>query len=143
MGDYVDEAMAPTRFTLALVGVFAALALVLSSVGLYGVISYSLRQRFQEFGVRIAFGAGSRNIVRMVVSHGMYLALSGVALGLVAALALTRTASSLLFGVSPMDPVTFAGIPFLLVGVTTLASYVPARRATRIDPVNALRGRSR
>jgi putative ABC transport system permease protein len=143
MGDYVDEAMAPTRFTLTLVGVFAALALLLSSVGLYGVISYSLRQRFQEFGVRIAFGAGSQNIVRMVVSHGLFLALSGVALGLVAALALTRTASSLLFGVSPMDPVTFAGIPVLLVGVTTIASYIPARRATRIDPVNALRGRSR
>jgi putative ABC transport system permease protein len=143
MEEYVDDATAPTRFTLTLVSVFAGLALVLSAVGLYGVISYSLRQRFQEFGVRMAFGAGSRNIVRMVLSHGLVLALSGVVLGLVTALALTRTASSLLFGVSPMDPVTFAGIPVLLVGVTALASYIPARRATRIDPVNALRGRSR
>jgi putative ABC transport system permease protein len=143
MRDYVDDAMAQTRFTLTLIAVFAALALTLAAIGLYGVISYSLRQRVQEIGVRMAFGAGARNIVRMVVSHGMVLALSGVGVGLLASLLLTRTASSLLFGVTPFDAVTFAGIPLLLVGVTTLASYIPARRATRIDPVAALRGRTR
>jgi putative ABC transport system permease protein len=143
MADYVEDAMAQTRFTLTLIGVFAVLALILASIGLYGVISYSLRQRIQEIGVRMAFGAGRRSIVRLVVSHGMLLALGGVGLGLLAALVLTRTASSLLFGVTPFDPVTFAGIPVLLVGVTTLASYIPARRATRIDPIAALRGRSR
>jgi ABC-type antimicrobial peptide transport system permease subunit len=143
MTDYVDDAMAQTRFTLTLIGVFAVLALILASIGLYGVIAYSLRQRVQEIGVRMAFGAGGRNIVRMVVSHGMVLALCGVGVGLLAALVLTRTASSLLFGVAPFDAVTFAGIPLLLVGVTSLASYIPARRATRIDPIAALRGRSR
>ena len=143
MGDYVDDAMAQARFTLTLIVVFSVLALTLASIGLYGVISYSLRQRIQEIGVRMAFGAGARSIVRLVVSHGMTLALGGVVVGLVAALALTRMASSLLFGVTPTDPVTFAGVPLLLVGITTLASYIPARRATRIDPVIALRGGSR
>jgi len=143
MEDYVHDARSQTRFTLTLIGVFAALALILASIGLYGVMSYSLRQRVQEIGVRMAFGAGARSIVGLVVSHGMVLALGGVGLGLLAALLLTRTASSLLFGVTPFDPVTFAGIPLLLVGVTTLASYIPARRATQIDPVAALRGRSR
>jgi ABC-type antimicrobial peptide transport system permease subunit len=135
--------MAQTRFTLTLISVFAALALVLAAIGLYGVISYSLRQRVQEFGVRMAFGAGERNIVGLVVGHGMLLALAGIGLGLVAAFVLTRTASSLLFGVTPMDPLTFGGIPVLLASVTSLASYIPARRATRIDPVDALRGGSR
>jgi putative ABC transport system permease protein len=143
MSDYVDDALAQTRFTLTLISVFAALALILAAIGLYGVISYSLRQRVQEFGVRMAFGAGSRDIVGQVVSHGMVLAGAGIGLGLVAAFVLTRTASSLFFGVTPMDPLTFGGIPVLLAGVTSLASYIPARRATRIDPVNALRGRSR
>ncbi len=143
MEDYVYDARSQTRFTLTLIGVFAALALILASIGLYGVMSYSLRQRIQEIGVRMAFGAGARSIVRLVVSHGMVLALCGVGLGLLAALLLTRTASSLLFGVTPFDPLTFAGIPLLLVGITTLASYIPARRATQVDPVSALRGGSR
>jgi ABC-type antimicrobial peptide transport system permease subunit len=143
MGDYVNDALAQTRFTLTLIGVFAALALTLASIGLYGVIAYSLRQRIQEFGVRMAFGAGSKNLVRLVLGHGMALALCGVGLGLVAALLLARAASSLLYGVTAMDPVTFAGTPLLLVGVTALASYIPARRATQIDPVKALRGGTR
>jgi predicted permease len=143
MGEYVDEAMAPTRFTLTLIGLFAALALVLAAIGLYGVIAYSLRQRVQEFGVRMAFGAGSRSLVQLVVTHGLVLAVSGVVLGLAAALFLTRAASSLLYGVTPFDPVTFGGIPLLLVGISSLASYIPARRAARIDPVSALRGGSR
>ncbi|HSF18338.1 MAG TPA: ABC transporter permease [Vicinamibacteria bacterium] len=143
MRDYVDDAMAQTRFTLSLITVFAALALILAAIGLYGVISYSLRQRVQEFGVRMAFGAGERSIVGLVVSHGMVLAVAGIGLGLIAAFVLTRTVSSLFFGVTPMDPLTFGGIPVLLAGVTSVASYIPARRATKIDPIEALRGGSR
>jgi ABC-type antimicrobial peptide transport system permease subunit len=142
MEDYVNDARAQTRFTLTLISVFAALALILAAIGLYGVISYSLRQRVQEFGVRMAFGAGERSIVGLVVGHGMVLAVTGIGLGMIAAFILTRTASSLFFGVTPMDPLTFAGVPALLGGVTSLASYIPARRATRIDPIAALRGRS-
>lgn len=142
MSDYVDEAMAPARFTLTLVGAFSLLALVLATIGLYGVISYSIRQRLREIGVRMAFGAGTRSILRLIVGHGLALSLAGVAVGVVVAVAATRWASSLLFGVTPTDPATFLGIPLVLVGVTTLASYFPARRATRIDPVNALRGES-
>jgi putative ABC transport system permease protein len=143
MDEYVADAMAPTRFTLTLIGVFAVLALALASIGLYGVMSYSLRQRFQEIGVRLAFGAGARSIVRLIVTHGVALALGGVVLGLSVAMVATRMASSLLFGVTPTDPVTFVGIPLLLVGVTALASYIPARRATKMNPVSALRLGSR
>jgi putative ABC transport system permease protein len=143
MADYVEDAMAPTRFTLTLIGLFAALALILAAIGLYGVISYSLRQRVQEFGVRMAFGAGSKSLVQLVVTHGLVLALSGVVVGLGASLFLTRAASSLLYGVTPFDPVTFGGIPILLVAISSLASYIPARRAARIDPVVALRGGTR
>ena len=140
MSDYVADAVAPTRFTLTLVAVFGGLALILASVGLYGVISYSLKQRTREIGVRIAFGAGARSIIGLIVGHGLVLTLSGVVLGLVGAFILTRLVASLLFGVTATDPLTFVVIPILLVGVTLLASYLPARRATRVDPVNALRG---
>ncbi len=139
MGDYLGEAVAPTRFTLTLISVFAAMALVLASIGLYGVISYSVRQRTREIGVRIAFGADEKNIVRLVVGRGMTLGLAGVGVGLVAAFASTRAVSSLFYGVSAIDPVTFLGIPLLLVAVTVIASYLPARRAMRVDPVEALR----
>jgi len=143
MGGYVADAMAQSRFTLTLISVFAVLALILASIGLYGVISYSLRQRVQEIGVRMAFGAASGNITRLIMGHGLALALAGIGVGLVVAFVAARMASNLLFGISPTDPLTFVGIPVLLVGVTMLASYVPARRATRIDPVDALRGESR
>jgi putative ABC transport system permease protein len=143
MDDYVSRAMAQSRFTLTLIAVFAAIALILASIGLYGVISYSLRQRVQEIGVRVAFGAGSRSIVQLILRHGLILAVTGVVLGLGVAVVVTRMASSLLFGVTPTDPATFIGVPLLLVAVAALASYIPARRATRIDPVHALRGNSR
>jgi ABC-type antimicrobial peptide transport system permease subunit len=143
MEAYVADAMGETRFTLTLIAVFAALALTLAAIGLYGVMSYSLRQRVQEIGVRVAFGAGARSIVGLIVSHGVMLALGGVVLGLSVAMIATRMASSLLFGVTATDPVTFVGISLLLVAVTALASYIPARRATRIDPVSALRSGSR
>jgi putative ABC transport system permease protein len=140
MDSYVAEAMAQTRFTLTLIALFAGLALVLASIGLYGVISYSVRQRTPEIGVRMAFGAAEGNIVRLVLGQGMILALAGVAVGLLAAFLLTRTVSSLLFGVTPRDPVTFVGIPLFLILVAAIASYFPARRALRVDPVDALRG---
>jgi ABC-type antimicrobial peptide transport system permease subunit len=139
MSEYVTEAVASTRFTLTLISVFAGMALVLASIGLYGVISYSVRQRTREIGVRMAFGADEQNIVRLVVGRGIKLGLAGVAAGILAAFAATRTVSSLLYGVSAIDPVTFLGIPFVLVAVTIIASYVPARRAMRVDPVEALR----
>ena len=139
MGDYVTEAAASTRFTLTLISVFAGIALVLASIGLYGVISYSVRQRTREIGVRMAFGADEHNIVRLVLGRGIKLGLAGVVAGIVAAFVTTRAVSSLLYGVSAIDPVTFLGIPLVLVAVTIIASYVPARRAMRVDPVEALR----
>ena len=139
MDDYIAEAAAQTQFTLTLISVFAAMALVLASIGLYGVISYSVRQRTREIGVRMAFGADEKSIVRLVVRRGMALGLAGVGVGIVVAFVLTRTVSSLLYGVSAIDPVTFLAIPLVLVAVTAVASYVPARRATRVNPVEALR----
>ncbi len=140
MEEYVSEAMAPTRFTLTLITSFAVLALVMASIGLYGVISYSVQQRTKEIGVRMAFGAQQRNILRLVVGQGMMLALSGVGIGLLAAFFLIRTVSSLFFDVTATDPATFGAISILLIGVTAAASYVPARRAMRLDPLEALRG---
>jgi putative ABC transport system permease protein len=136
---YVLDAMAQTRFLLTLTGVFAVLALVLASLGLYGVISYSVRQRTREIGVRVAFGAGEGDVLKLVLAQGLVLASAGVILGLGASLGLTRTVRSLLVGVSATDPVTFLAIPALLLGVAAVASYVPARRATAVDPVEALR----
>ena len=139
MEGYVDDALAQTRFALTLIGVFAGLALVLASVGLYGVIAYSVRQRTREIGVRIAFGASGQAVVRLVVRQGMLLALGGLGVGLVAAFVATRLVSSLFYGVTAADPITFAAVSILLVGVAMVASYLPTRRATRIDPVAALR----
>jgi len=136
---YVSGAMAPTRFLLALIGVFAVVALVLASLGLYGVISYSVRQRTREIGVRMAFGATESAVMRLVLGQGMALALSGIVLGLGASFLLTRVAKSLVVGVSATDPLTFAGVSSLLLGVAVVAAWVPARKATLVDPVEALR----
>jgi putative ABC transport system permease protein len=140
MGSYVDEAMAPTRFALTLIGVFGLVALVLASVGLYGVLSYVVRQRTSEIGVRMAFGAENGSITRLVVGQGLTLAGVGIALGIGAALALSGFLESLVVGISPTDPVTFGGIGLLFALVAALACYLPARRAARLDPVSALRG---
>jgi putative ABC transport system permease protein len=135
---WVTGAMAQTRFLLALTGAFAGLALVLAAIGLYGVVSFSVRQRTREIGVRVALGASDRDVRRLILGHAMVVAGVGIVFGLVASVALTRVVTSYLVGVSPTDPVTFAGVPLLLLGIAALASYLPARRAATIDPVKAL-----
>jgi putative ABC transport system permease protein len=135
----VTGALRTPRFNAALIGAFAGLALLLASVGMYAVISYSVTQRTHEIGVRMTVGAGRREIFRLILGQGMKLTLIGVAIGLAASLALTRVMLSLLFEVSVTDPLTFAGIALLLTCVALLACYVPARRAMRVDPMTALR----
>ncbi|HEX3560945.1 MAG TPA: ABC transporter permease [Pyrinomonadaceae bacterium] len=139
MEQMVADSLAQRRFSMTLFGVFAALALALAVVGLYGVMSYAVAQRTHEFGLRMALGAQRRDILRMVVGQGLVLVGVGLAAGLVGALALTRVMSSLLYGVSATDPLTYAGIALLLAAVALLASYIPARRATKVDPMVALR----
>ena len=136
---WVTEAMSQTRFLLALSSTFAGLALVLAAIGLYGVISFSARQRTREIGVRVALGASDGDVRRLILGQGMIVAAVGIGLGLAASVALTRVVSSYLVGVSATDPVTFAGVSLVLLGVSALASYLPARRAATIDPVRALR----
>ena len=135
----VDVARGPTRFALVCIGAFAAVAVVLALVGLYGVLATVVRQRTAEIGVRMAFGANSRTIFRLVVGQGMRLAALGIAIGLFAAFAVTRVMQSMLVGVSATDPLTFVAITALFVAVAMLACWIPARRAARLDPLAALR----
>lgn len=139
LDEYVSDSIAPPRFVTLLFGVFAGLAFVLTAIGFYGVVSYSVAQRTRELGIRMALGAQRKNILGMVVQQGLALAVMGVAAGLAAALALTRLMASLLFGVRPTDPATFAMVVLLLLLIALLASYLPARRATKVDPMLALR----
>jgi predicted permease len=142
MQDLVSESMFAQRFPMILLGVFAGLALLLASVGIYGVISYSVAQRVNEIGIRMALGAEKRNIFRMVVGHGLRLALAGLAIGAATALILSRLLASfshLLYGVGINDPLTFSAVSLVLATVAALASFVPARRAMRVDPMVALR----
>jgi predicted permease len=139
MTEIITDSLAARCFTRLLLGVFAALALLLASVGIYGVVSFSVQQGTHDIGVRMALGAEARTILAMVLSGAMRMALIGIAIGAVAAFAATRVLKGLLFGVSAADPITFAAVALVLALVTLLASYVPARRATKIDPMVALR----
>ncbi len=139
MDDVMSEAQSRPRFLTTLLSIFAAVALVLASVGIYGVISYSVAQRTTEFGLRMALGARRNDVLRLVVVQGLKLTLLGVAVGLAVAAVLTRYISSLLYGVKPTDPLTFLAVPLVLAIVGLLACYIPARRATKVDPMVALR----
>jgi putative ABC transport system permease protein len=139
MDDIVSQSVAPRRFSMMLLTVFAVSALLLASIGIYGMMSYAVAQRTREIGLRITLGAQPGNVLRMVIGEGMKLALIGVALGLIASFALTRTMKNLLFGVSTSDPLTFLGITLLLAIVALLACWIPARRATKVAPLVALR----
>jgi putative ABC transport system permease protein len=139
LDQYVSGSISAARFEALLLGIFAALAFVLTTIGLYGVISYSVVQRTREMGIRVALGAQRESISRMVVREGVLLALIGVGAGLGASLFAVRLIRGLLYGIGATDPVTFIAVPMLLMAVALLASYVPARRATRVDPLVALR----
>jgi putative ABC transport system permease protein len=139
MDERLSDSVAMRRFQMLLLGVFAAVAFIIAAVGIYGVISYAVSQRTHEIGIRMALGAQASDVLRMVIWRGMSLTLIGVALGLAAALALTRVMRNMLFEVSATDPVTFALIALLLLSVAFIASYIPARRATKVDPLIALR----
>jgi putative ABC transport system permease protein len=129
----------PRKFQTQLIGAFAVTALLLSALGLYGLMSYLVSQRAKEIGIRVALGAQRRDLLRLIIGQGMAVALPGVLLGLGAALAVTRLIQSLLFAVSATDPLTFAGVSLLLIGVALLACYLPARKAAQVDPLVALR----
>ncbi len=139
MDNVLAASVAQRRFSMTLMGAFAGLALLMAAVGLYGVLSYSVSQRMHEMGLRLALGANARDLMRMVVGQGIRVVLVGVAAGLVGSLAATRLLAGMLFGVSPLDPVTFAAVVAVLLAAAVLASFVPARRATRVDPMVALR----
>jgi ABC-type antimicrobial peptide transport system permease subunit len=135
----VSEATARQNFSMTLLSVFAGIALLLAAIGIYGMLSYAVQQRCQEIGIRMALGAQAKDVLGMVVKQGMTLAGLGIVIGLAGALALSRLLTALLFGVKPNDPLTFAVIGGLLALIALLACWFPARRATRVDPLVALR----
>ena len=139
LDDYVADSVADTRFETFLLSIFGALAFVLTCVGLYGVISYTVVQQTREMGIRLALGAGRDKILRMVIGRGLLLSGMGISIGLMMALLLTRFLASLLYGVSPWDPATFLAVPVALIAMALVASFVPARRAAEVDPMAALR----
>jgi predicted permease len=139
MEQIVSQSVAPRRFSMLLLAIFAVVALALAVIGIYGMLSFAVAQRTREIGLRMTLGAQRTDVLRLVIGHGMKLAIAGVALGLIASFALTRTMKNLLFGVSATDPVTFGLITLLLTMVALLACWVPARKATKVDPMEALR----
>jgi putative ABC transport system permease protein len=139
MDQYLGAAVAQPRFSALLFGLFALLALSLAAVGLYGVMAYTVSQRTREVGVRVALGAQTADVLRLMIAQGMKLTLLGVGVGLAGAFALTRLMKTLLFGVSATDPLTFAVVALSLSLVAVAACYLPARRAAKVDPLLALR----
>ena len=139
MDEIIDGSLAERQFTLILLAVFAGLALILASVGIYGVVSYVVSQRTQEIGVRVAIGAQQGDVLRLVMEQGARMLLAGIGIGLLAALALTRLMSTMVYGISTTDPLTFLGVAAGLTLIALGASYIPARRAMRVDPMVALR----
>jgi ABC-type antimicrobial peptide transport system permease subunit len=139
MNQLLDDSVASPRFNARLFGILGGLAAVLAMMGIYGVMTYAVSQRTHEMGVRIALGAEPRNILRMVLSQGLRLSLIGLGLGLAASFGLTRLMSGFLFGVRPLDPETFVVVTASLLAVAAVACWIPARRATRVDPMIALR----
>jgi putative ABC transport system permease protein len=139
MDDLLSDSVSQRRISAGLIGIFAILALTLAAVGIYGVLSYTVSQRTQEIGIRMAVGAQGRDVQRMVLGHTLKLALTGIAFGLLASVGLVRFLRTLLFGVAPYDPVTLLGVTALLLLVAIAAAYLPARRAVHVDPLIALR----
>jgi putative ABC transport system permease protein len=139
MDEIISGVVSAQRLAFILLGIFAFLALTLAAVGIYGVTSYSVSQRTHEIGIRMALGARESDVFRLVVGHGLTLGLVGVGLGVAGALVLTRFLASLLYGIRPTDPLTYLVVSLVLTAVAALASYIPARRATKVDPMEALR----
>jgi predicted permease len=139
MDEIISDSISDRKFSMVLLGTFAALALLLSSIGIYGVISYLIGERTHEIGIRMALGAQRKDVLTLVLGEGMKLVLVGAAIGIAAALGLSRLMAGMLYGVSATDPLTFAAVPIVLLGVAMLACYIPARRAMRVDPMTALR----
>jgi putative ABC transport system permease protein len=139
MQQVVAESVSRDRFTMLLLSIFAAIALLLAAIGIYGLMSYSVEQRTQEMGIRLALGAGRPDLMRLILAQGFKLATVGVAVGLALAYGLTRVLASLLYGVKASDPLTFAAVGLILTVIALAASYLPARRASGIEPVEALR----
>ena len=139
MEEILLASIARQRFSMLLLAIFAGVPLILAAVGIYGVMTYSVAQRTHEIGIRLALGAQTSTVLRLAVGYGMKLVIVGIVIGLIAAFALTRVMSTLLFGVTATDPATFTLISLLLILVAAVASYIPARRATKVDPIIALR----
>jgi putative ABC transport system permease protein len=139
LDDLLSDSFGSRRFNMYLLGCFATAAAVLSCVGLFGVLAYLVAQRTRDIGIRLALGAEHRDVIAMIIGRGMTLVISGAAIGVVAASAAAQVMKSLLFSVSPWDPLTFAAVPLLLCLVALVACYVPAQRASRVDPLVALR----
>jgi ABC-type antimicrobial peptide transport system permease subunit len=139
MNEIVTQSTGRAEFNMVIVTIFGGVALLLAAIGIYGLMAHSVQQRTREMGIRLALGARPATLRRLVVWQGTRLALLGAVIGLIGAFGLTRFMKSVLFGVTPLDPLVFIGVPVLLSGVASLAAWLPARRVSRIDPVRALR----